>query len=109
MRIFEKEFDPLTGVMTVWGADDGKLVVKSMQDIGPMLERAKRLRNAADYTKTGIKQNFMHAVHIPDSVGLKMRTEDGFDMYTATARELREFLRKNRDKYGYLFVTEGRI
>jgi len=109
MRVFENTIDPVTGVQTIVGAEDGKMVVKTLQDVAPHLDHTKTLRNNADYAKAGIKSSFMHAVHIPVSVCLKMRTEDGFDIYMATARETREFLRKHRDKYGYLFVTEGRV
>lgn len=109
MRIFENSFDPLTGVQTIIGAEDGKMVVKTLQDVAPHLDYSNALRNAPAYAKAGIKKSFMHAVHIPDAVGMKMKTEDGFDMYSASARELRDFLRKHRDKYAYLFVTEGRV
>lgn len=109
MRVFETETDPLTGLQTIYGAQEGRLIIKTLQDVGPHLEYSNKLRNAPEYAKQGIKNNFMHAVHIPDVVIMKMKTEDGFDAYSASARELREFLRRNRDKYGYLFVTEGRI
>jgi hypothetical protein len=109
MRIFENTFDSVTGVQTIIGAEDGKMVVKTLQDVAPHLDHTKRLRDNHDYAKQGIKSCFMHAVHIPDSVAMKMRTEDGFDVYTATAKEVRQFLAKNRIKYAYLFVTEGRI
>lgn len=109
MRIFENTIDPLTGIQTITGTEDGQLVIKTLQDVAPHLDYSTSLRNNPEYAKTGIKRNFMHAVHIPDAVLMKMRTEDGFDAISATARELREFLRRNRAKYGYLFVTEGQI
>lgn len=109
MRIFEKSFDPMTGVTTTIGAEDGKLIVKSDQDVGPSLEYTKNLRNADEYSRGGIKRGLWHTVHIPDVVALKMKLEDGFDIYATSARELRQFLSRNRDKYGYLFVTEGKV
>lgn len=109
MQVFENTFDPLTGVQTIIGAEDGRMVVKTLQDIAPHLDYSNALRNNPEYAKTGIKKNFMHAVHIPDSVCLKMRTDHGFDVYSASAREVREFLRKHRSEYAYLFVTEGLI
>jgi hypothetical protein len=107
MRVFEKTFDPLSGITTTIGSEDDKMVVKSDADVSAALDYAKRLRETPEYTKQGIKNNLWHTVHLPDIVILKMKMEDGFDVYSSTAREIRQFLNKNRDKYGYLFVTEG--
>jgi hypothetical protein len=109
MQVFEKEFDALTGVTTIYGIEDGKFIVKSVQNITPHLEQNKAKRDDPDFTKRMIKANILPAVSIPDAVCLKMRREDGFDPYTASAKDLRLFLRKNRDKYSYLFTTEARI
>lgn len=109
MNVLGEEFDPLTGVKTIYAVEENKFVVKSVQDVEPILERNNALRNAEEYSRNGIKNNLWHTVHIPDSVCLKMKVEDGFDPYAATARELRAFLRRNRLKYANLFVTGGRI
>ncbi len=109
MKVFEKTYDPFTGVTTTIGGEDDKLIVKSDADVSAALDYAQKLRNAPEYSKQGIKHNLWHTVHIPDIVILKMKMEDGFDAYTATAKELRQFLTKNRDKYGNLFVTEGKM
>ncbi len=107
MRIFERTHDPVTGITTTIGAQDDKMVVKSEGDVSASLEYAQKLRNAQEYSKAGIKRGMWHCVHIPPIAIMKMMTEDGFNVYTASAKELRQFLAKNRDKYGYLFVTEG--
>lgn len=109
MKVFEKTYDPFTGVTTTIGGEDDKLIVKSDADVSAALDYATKLRNATEYSKQGIKSGLWHTVHIPDIVILKMKMEDGFDAYTATAKELRQFLTKNRDKYGNLFVTEGKM
>jgi hypothetical protein len=109
MRVFEKTYDPFTGVTTTIGGEDDKLIVKSDADVSAALDYASKLRNAPEYTKAGIKANMWHTVHIPDIVILKMKMEDGFDVYSATAKEIRAFITKNRDKYGNLFVTEGKL
>ncbi len=109
MRVFEKTYDPFTGITTTIGGEDDKLIVKSDADVTAALDYAQKLRNAPEYTRQGIKNNLWHTVHIPDIVALKMKMEDGFDVYSATAREIRQFLNKNRDKYGSLFVTEGKM
>lgn len=109
MRILGYDVDPVTGAKVTTGAEDGKLLVYTERDVEPALDYTRSLRNAPQYSKTGIKQNFMHAIHIPDVVAAKMITEDGFDVYKQPAREIRKFLRKNREKYGYLFVTAGQV
>lgn len=109
MRIFEKTYDPLTGVTTTVGTEDDKLVLKYDGDISTSLDYTAELRNDPEYSKRGIKKDFWHTIHIPVVACLKMKMEDGFDVYSATAREVRQFLVKNRDKYGYLFVTEGKL
>jgi hypothetical protein len=109
MRIHGREFDELTGTETVYGSEDGKMIVKTMQDVEPSLDALRERRNDPQFAKDGIKRNFQFCVHIPDSVGMKMRTEDGFDMWQASAKELREFIVKRRDKYGYLFATAGKV
>lgn len=109
MRIFEKSYDPFTGMTTTYGAEDDKLVIKTDGDVSAALDYATKLRNAPEYSANGIKKNFWHAVHIPDIVAMKMRTEDGFDVYAANAKEIRQFLVRNRDKYGNLFTTGGKV
>lgn len=109
MKVLGYEYDPLTGVKVTHGFQDDLLVVKTEQDVAPALDYLQKLRNAPEYSKEGIKKNFMHAVHIPDAVAAKMLTEDGFDVYRRSAKEVRLFLRRNRDKYGYLYATAGKI
>lgn len=98
-----------TGLKTSIGVQDDKLVIQYEQDVAPSLDYATALRNADDYTKDGIKQGMMHCVHIPESVILKMMVEDGFNAYTAPAKELRKFLARNKEKYGRLFTTGGKF
>jgi hypothetical protein len=107
MRVFERTTDPLTGLRTTIGAQDGRLVVKTEQDVAPSMDHALALRNSQEYSAAGIKGNFWHCVHIPEVVALQMITEDGFNVYTQPAREVRKFLAKHKDKYGRLFTTTG--
>ena len=109
MRIHGVEHDALTGVTTTYGSEDDKMVLKTEQDVEPALDLMRVWRNDPSHAKDGIKRNFQFAVHIPNSVCAKMMTEDGFDVIAANAKEVRNFLVKNRDKYGYLFATAGKI
>lgn len=107
MRIFEKSYDPLSGITTTYGAQDGRLVIKSEADVSKDIDYSTALRNSDAYSKNGIKKSFWHCVHIPEVIAMKMLTEDGFNVYSAPAKEVRQFLRRNKDKYGNLFTTGG--
>lgn len=109
MTIISDEYDKLTGLRTRIAVEDGQMRVNYEQDTSAAMERNEKLRNAEEYSKTGIKNEFWHVAHIPDSVCLKMMVEDGFDAYKADAKELMSHLRKHRDKYGHLFVTAGKV
>ena len=105
----ERHFDPLTGLTTTFKVEDGELRINYSQDNEPMYDRLNKLRNAPEYSKQGIKNNMWHAVHITEVDCMKMIVEDGFDPYKESAKDLRAFLRRNRDKYGHLFATAGQI
>lgn len=109
MHIFEKSFDPVTGIRTTIGTQDDKLVVKYDGDVSQAVDHATQLRNSDDYTKVGIKKNWWHAFSISPIVAMKMITEDGFDPYKAPARETFAFIRRNRDKYGACLTTRGQF
>lgn len=109
MRILGYDYDPVTGIKTTYGSEDGKFYIHTSQDVEPHLEHSKALANNPDYAKKGIKQNFQHIAHIPNVVCMKMKMEDGFDAFTAHPDDLFKFLRKHKDKYGYLLTTAGRF
>lgn len=103
------DFDPLTGLKTTVKAEDGELRINYSQDNTAVYERLQKLRNADEYSNEGIKSGLWHAVHITEADCMKMIVEDGFDPYERSAKELRQFLARNRDKYGHLFATRGQI
>jgi len=107
--IFTDELDPLTGLRTRVAFEDGKMHVNYSQDISEAIDRNTKLRNAEGYAKQGIKNNFQHVAHIPNAVCLQIRSESGLDPFKCSAKELKAYLVKNRDKYGYLFTTAGRV
>lgn len=109
MTILSQETDALTGLKTTFGVEDGQFKVKYEGDVAPSLDYTQKLRNADEYAKQGIKQNFQHIGHIPAEVCLKMRTDHGFDVWNASAAEIFAFLRKHRDSYSKLLVMTGRF
>jgi len=109
MTILGKEYDALTGMTKTYAAEDGKFIVHTSQDLNPHFEMTKSRRDDPEYTRMAIKNNILPAVHIPDVVCHEIKRKHGFDVYKASALELRIFLRKHRDEYSYLFMTEARI
>ena len=109
MAIISDEFDQLTGLRTRYAIEDGELRVRYDQDISGALERNEKLRNAGDYAKAGIKNNFQHVAHIPNAVCFEIRQNGGPDPFSCSAKELTAYLRKHRDKYGNLFTTSGKV
>ncbi len=107
MSIVDREIDPLTGLVTDIGFEDGKMHVRYSQLTGAAHERNLKLRDSDEYTRNGIKKDFWHCVHLTDADCLKMIVEDGVNPYTCDAGELRKHLAKNRDKYQHLFTTRG--
>lgn len=109
MTILHDEYDQLTGLRTRIASEDGEMRVNYTQDISAALEYTAKLRNSPEYAKQGIKDNFQHVAHIPNAVCLQIRSDGGPDPFSCPPKELLAYLRKNRDKYGYLFVTEGKV
>lgn len=107
MHVFEKSYDPLTGIWTTLGTQDDKLVIKYDGDVSSALDHNKALANSDDYTKIGIKKGWWHAFSITPMLAMKMITEDGFDPYSQPAKETFNFLRRNKEKYGHCLTTRG--
>lgn len=104
-----KDHDQLTGVTTTFTVEDDKFKINYSQNNNAMYERLQKLRNAPEYSKQGIKNNLWHAVHITDADCMKLIIEDGIDPYKCSAKELRQHLTRNRDKWGHLFATAGQV
>lgn len=109
MTILGKEFDAFTGMKTTYAVEDGKFKIAYEQDVAPAYERIQKLRDADGYKKQGIKEGFMHALHIAPADEMKMLLEDGFDVGRASADEILSFCRRNKDKYGHCFAARGNI
>ena len=105
--IVDDTTDP-SGLRTRIAFEEGKMRVNYSQDVSASLDYATALRNAPEYAKKGIKEGFQHIAHIPNVVCLQIRSEGGPDAYSCNPKELKAYLLKHRDKYGYLFTTEGR-
>lgn len=98
-----------TGLITTVGVQDDKLVFEYDQDVSAALDYAEKLRNSPEYATEGIKRSWFHAGHISEIVALKMKFEDGFDVYEAHPKEIIAFLMKHKEKYGRLLTSTKKL
>jgi hypothetical protein len=77
---------------------DGENLIRSYtQDITRALEAAQAVRNDDDAWKTGVKNNRVHAAHIPDGVVHEL-LKIGINVYTHPWPDIRAGLKKlNRE------------
>ena len=64
-----------------YDANSDTTIIETVQNVEPHLELAKKIRNNEEFSKKGIQGNWWHFAHIPDSIILKMKFEDGVDIY----------------------------
>lgn len=75
------DYDPLTGIET-WHEYDHiekktKVHYVPTRDVDPELSALTALANDESFTKQGIKNEWWHYAHIPDSVLVKWYVEEG--------------------------------
>lgn len=77
------------GVLTRTLTDEatGKMLVRKDQNISGAIEYATRLRNHEQYSRDGIKKNWMHVAEIP-AVVITELMQINIDVYTASAKEI---------------------
>lgn len=96
------EYDPLRGMALYEDMNDNHMQVHYRQDVEPLLEYTKLLRNEGA-TDSGIKNDFWHYAQIPETVILEMRFKHGVDLFNKD-HEKRVFELINRE-YPYLKTT----
>lgn len=106
-RIFD--VDPLSG-MTTWFSYDPitkTSILEYEQDVQDELDLNTAMKNSAGYTKRGIKKDWWHYGHIPDSICIKMLTEFGINVWSGEKEDIRrvfDFI--NQRDYNRLKTTE---
>jgi len=79
--------------------------IEVVQDVEPYIESAKAIRNETDKSE-GIKKGWWKYAHIPDSIILKMKFEDGVDIFDKN--DWPKIGKLLDDKYAAFKVTDGR-
>lgn len=108
MGIIDREIDA-SGLITDIGFEDGKMKVRYTQNTGHAHGLNQQLRNSDEYTQAGIKANLWNVVRLTEADCMKLIVEDGINPYTASAKELRKHLSRNRDKWGHVLTTRGQF
>lgn len=101
-------FDQRNGITEYFHYDDttGNVIIESVSDVEAEIEAAKAMRNDPQITKDGIKEGWWHIAHIPDSIILKMKFEDGVDVYDRNDwGKVGQLL---NDKYSAFKLTDGK-
>ena len=98
--------DPITGLETYHNYDflTDETTIETWQDIEPVLEANKKLKNDTDLTKRGIKEGFWKYASIPVIFQYKMLVKEGVDIYKREHAERLSRLLENPD-YSHLKTT----
>jgi hypothetical protein len=96
------DYDPTRGVETWEDMYDGKLQIHYRQDVEPVLEYTKALRNSG-LADQGIKRDMWHYAQIPPVVIMEMRFKHGVDIFNRD-HEKKVFELINRE-YPHLKTT----
>ena len=99
------DFNPLSGEK-VWFEYDqhiDSMTITHEQDVSKHLDIAHARMIDENYTRKGVKNDLLHYAHVPNTVILKMKMEDGVDLFSK-ADEKRVFELLNT-KYKRLKTT----
>ena len=96
-----------TGMKEIFHHDPhtGESTIETVQDVEPYLEVNKKLQNMPEYSKQGMKDEFLHYAFIPDSIILKWKVELGIDVYNPNDKKA-VFKLLNDPEYLYLKTTK---
>ncbi len=100
------DYDPWSKMTTYFEylPHEDRTIITSEQDADANLEWSKGLAKDADYTKKGLKKEFMHYAHIPAGVMMELMMKHGIDMNDTQALR-----RKIDTDYPYLKVTTLKV
>ena len=99
------DYDPLTGLTYKtdydWASDS--ITLNTSQDVQPVLDRARQLRNDETRDSKGIKDDFWLYAIIPPMVEVEIRNKHGININDKNCTK--DFLRIINTEYPHLKVT----
>ena len=75
------------GLVTTTTVKDNEMRVNYVQDVEPMFESVKDMRNSGEAWKQGVKKDMVHAFHIPDVVVMEL-WNIGVNVYQAPFKDV---------------------
>ena len=104
------DYDHLTKTKTFFEYDHGNDygVVKTEQNVTPILEKNKALYGEGDHRAHGMKESFLHVATIPNQIIEKWIVEDGINFFKKEHWPLVK-RKLNDPEYRFLRTTRGRI
>jgi hypothetical protein len=101
------DYNPETGIRHETAEEDGMMVVHTMQDVQPIIDRAQKMRTHGMVDK-GIKENFWHVADIPPVVIMELQKK-GLDIFKGDQQVLAKVYKEIETNYPYLKVTDKKI
>ena len=96
------DHNAFTGIST-WHHYDhgtGKTHIESTQDVSRIIDRNKRLQNDSGYADRGRKRDMLHLATIPNNVIVKLKHENGIDVFNKDdLPKLEKLLNSSEFKY----------
>jgi len=106
----EMEWNPHRGTWTEYEDDNqtGGVIIHTKQDVQPVLDRNKKLRNSGinDYGGLKDKSDFKHYASIPAHVELALK-QKGIDIYNQ--KHTKELIREIERNYPECKVTNRKM
>lgn len=101
------DYDPVTGIRETFDYDpiNDQVTIRTEEDVSPLLDRLKAMRNDEDYSRKGIKNDLWHYATIPATVEMEMRKK-GIDIYDKNATKA--ILKEINQNYPWLKSTTKR-
>lgn len=78
------DFDPFTGIESTFHYDENNdtfSIEYKHPDLEPQLDCSQALANDPQYTRDGMKREWLHYAHIPTAIQLKWLYEKGVDLF----------------------------
>ena len=109
MRLVSREQNPFNGVTTeYWARNDGKVTVRKLQDVEPVLvNNVRQMNDHSSKSRFGKQEGLGRKVaSIPPAVVEKLAAE-GRNILTFTDKQMKDFL--NDPEYSKLRTAPGRL
>lgn len=76
------DHDPLSGRTVVFDYDEAtdRMTITHQQDVEPYLKKAAERRASSEYTRHGMKNEFLHYAILPEVIQLEMKQKYGVDV-----------------------------